>query len=228
MTSYLFWVCGYWLFSTIGKRMMNGMISCLVCLMKHRAILYDKDCQQASSRCLPCGRMPSGCWFVMQEVSPRLPICKRIDGSIPWGWQLGECEILQAGDVYNWLDSLQKVLLPLLALSLCRLGTLFWAIPLQTAVANKLLSAKGTFSCLSHLTPFLCGFTINFMQTATEWTFVNHRQSLSTHSTMSRSSNEVTSLLFPLVHQSTVVHSCQPLSTLSTRWQNKSPQNSPR
>ena len=33
---------------------------------------------------------------------------------------------------------------------------------------------------------------------------------------------------FPLVPQSTVVHSCQPLSTLSTRWQNKSPQNSPR
>ena len=121
---------------------------------------------------------------------------------------LGECEILQAGDVYNWLDSLQKVLLPLLALSLCRLGTLFWAIPLQTAVANKLLSAKGTFSCLSHLTPFLCGFTINFMQTATEWTFVNHRQSLSTHSTMSRSSNEVTSLLFSLSLIS------QPLSTL--------------
>ena len=33
---------------------------------------------------------------------------------------------------------------------------------------------------------------------------------------------------FPFVNQSTVVHSCKPLSTLSTRWQNKSPQNSPR
>ena len=37
---------------------------------------------------------------------------------------LGECKILLACDVYNWLDSLHKVLLPLLALSLCRLGTM--------------------------------------------------------------------------------------------------------
>ena len=67
---------------------------------------------------------------------------------------LGECEILLAGDVYNWLDSLQKVLLSLLALSLCRLGTMLWTIPLRTAVASELHSAEGTFSCLSHLTPF--------------------------------------------------------------------------
>ena len=38
---------------------------------------------------------------------------------------LGECKVLLAGDVYNWLDSLQKVLLLLLALSLCFLGTMF-------------------------------------------------------------------------------------------------------
>ena len=38
---------------------------------------------------------------------------------------LGECEILLAGDVYNWLDCLKKVLLPLLALSLCSLSTMF-------------------------------------------------------------------------------------------------------
>ena len=38
---------------------------------------------------------------------------------------LGECEIFLAGNVYNRLDSLQKVLLSLLALSLCRLGTMF-------------------------------------------------------------------------------------------------------
>ena len=121
---------------------------------------------------------------------------------------LGECKILLTGDVYNRLDSLQKVLLSLLALSLCRLGTMFWAIPLRTAVTCELLSTEGAFSCLSHLTPFLCGFTINFMQTTTEWTFVNHWQSLSTHSTMSRSSNEVTSLLFSLSSF------CQPLYTL--------------
>ena len=67
---------------------------------------------------------------------------------------LGECKILLAGDVYNRLDCLQKVLLFLLALSLCRLGTLFWAIPLRTAVTSELLAAEGAFSCLSHLTPF--------------------------------------------------------------------------
>ena len=38
---------------------------------------------------------------------------------------LGERKILLAGDVYNRLDYLQKVLLFLLALSLCCLGTLF-------------------------------------------------------------------------------------------------------
>ena len=38
---------------------------------------------------------------------------------------LGECKVLLAGDVYNWLDCLQKVLLSFLALSLCCLGTLF-------------------------------------------------------------------------------------------------------
>ena len=38
---------------------------------------------------------------------------------------LGECEILLAGDVYNRLESLQKVLLSLLALSLCRLRAMF-------------------------------------------------------------------------------------------------------
>ena len=61
---------------------------------------------------------------------------------------------------------------------------------------------------------FLCGFTINFLQTATEWTFVNHWHPLSTHSTMSRSSNEVTSLLLSLsfISQSlsTLVNLCQP------------------
>ena len=61
---------------------------------------------------------------------------------------------------------------------------------------------------------FLCGFTIYFLQTATEWTFVNHWQSLSTHSTMSRSSNEVTSLLFSLSSFCqllyTLVNLCQP------------------
>ena len=60
----------------------------------------------------------------------------------------------------------------------------------------------------------LCGFTINFLQTATEWTFVNHWHPLSTHSTMSRSSNEVTSLLLSLsfISQSlsTLVNLCQP------------------
>ena len=38
---------------------------------------------------------------------------------------LGECEILLAGNVYDWLDCLQKFLLFLFALSLCRLGTMF-------------------------------------------------------------------------------------------------------
>jgi len=38
---------------------------------------------------------------------------------------LGECKILLAGYVYNSLDCLQKVLLPFLALGLCRLGALF-------------------------------------------------------------------------------------------------------
>ena len=37
---------------------------------------------------------------------------------------LGECKILLAGDVYNRLDCLQKVLLLLLALSLYCLGTM--------------------------------------------------------------------------------------------------------
>ena len=38
---------------------------------------------------------------------------------------LGECEILLTCNVYDWLDSLQKVLLFLLALSLCCLGAMF-------------------------------------------------------------------------------------------------------
>ena len=67
---------------------------------------------------------------------------------------LGECKVLLACDVYNRLDCLQKVLLSFLALSLCCLGTMFRTIPLRTAVTSKLLAAEGTFSCLSHLTPF--------------------------------------------------------------------------
>ena len=67
---------------------------------------------------------------------------------------LGECKILLACNVYDRLDNFQKVLLFLLALSLCYLGTMFWAIPLRTTVTSELLSAEGTFSCLSHLTPF--------------------------------------------------------------------------
>ena len=67
---------------------------------------------------------------------------------------LGECEILLVGDVYNWLDCLQKVLLLLLALSLCFLSTMLSTIPLRAAVTSELLSTEGAFSCLSHLTPF--------------------------------------------------------------------------
>ena len=137
-------------------------------------------------------------------------------------------KILLAGDVYNRLDCLQKVLLPLLALSLCCLGAMFWTIPLRATITSELLTAEGAFSCLSHLTPFyvvLQSFHANRHG-------VNFRQSLTI---LVNSFHDVTFfkwghflVLFPLVLQSTVVHSCQPLSTLSTRWQNKSPQNSPR
>lgn len=61
----------------------------------------------------------------MQEVFLVYQLVNILTGASHEDGSLGECKVLLAGDVYNWLDSLQKVLLLLLALSLCRLGTLF-------------------------------------------------------------------------------------------------------
>ena len=105
----------------------------------------------------------SGCWqfpLVYQFVNV-LTRASHEDGS------LGEYKILLVGDVYNRLDCLQNVLLSLLTLNLCSLGTLFRAIPLRTAVTSEFLASEGTFSCLSHLTPFSVVYN-HFIQTATE------------------------------------------------------------
>ena len=61
-----------------------------------------------------CGQFP----LVYQLVNI-LAGASHKDGS------LGESEILLAGNVYNWLNCLQKILLLLLALSLCCLGAMF-------------------------------------------------------------------------------------------------------
>ena len=190
------------------------MTSCLVCLMKHQAILYDKDCMQASSRCLSCGWMTFGCWFGMLVASPRLPTCKRTDESIPWWWlpwRMWDTPGLRC----LWLAGLPS---KSPAVSSCA-----EPLPPRHSVLNntsanrccKWIPCRRRYIFLSFsFDSFLCGFTIIFMQTATEWTFVNHWQRLSTHSTMSRYSNEVTSLLLFLSVFSqplyTLVNLCQP------------------
>ena len=178
------------------------------------AILYDKDYLQASSQCLPCERMPFGCWFVMQAVYPRLPICKHTDVNIPWGWQPW-----RMWDTPGWrclLQAGQPSKSPVISSCVEPLP------PQHNALSNTSASRcyKWTPFRRRHIflsfsfDAILCGFTINFMQTATKWTFVNHWHPLSTHSTMSRSSNEVTSLLLSLsfISQSlsTLVNLCQP------------------
>ena len=49
MTSYLFRVCGYWLFSTKGKKKF-----CTACLLEHQAILDDKDHYAPLVKCPEC------------------------------------------------------------------------------------------------------------------------------------------------------------------------------
>ena len=141
---------------------------------------------------------------------------------------LGECKVLLAGDVYNRLDSLQKVLLPFLALSLCCLGALFEQYLCEPLLQVNSLPQK------AHFLVFLIWllFMWFYNQFHANRHGVNFRQSLTI---LVNSFHDVTFFKwdhflasFPLVLQSTVVHFCQPLSTLSTRWQNKSPQNSPR
>ena len=130
---------------------------------------------------------------------------------------LWKSEILLTCDVNGRLYCLDKVLLFLLALSLCRLGTMFWAILLRTAVASELLAAESTFSCLSHSIPnyvVLHSFRINHRAVNSckpMTTLVNSFHDIS----FFKRDHFLSS--FPLVFESTKVNVCKPLSTLSTR-----------
>src|SRR5574344_3032790 len=88
MTAYLFRVCGYCLSSTKGKKIMNEMVSCSISLMKHQAILYDKDLMQTTSRCHFCGQEPFGCSTVWLETSLDLQVYRYTDGCSLKGWLL--------------------------------------------------------------------------------------------------------------------------------------------
>ena len=123
-----------------------------------------KDFLQASFQCLPYGWMPSGCWFGMQEVYPRLPVCKRTDGSIPWGWQPW-----RMWDTPGW-RCLQQAGLP--SKSPVVSSCVEPLPPQHIALSNTSASRcyKWTPYRRRHIflsfsfDSFLCGSTINFMQ----------------------------------------------------------------
>ena len=140
----------------------------------------------------------------------------------------GQGEILLAGDVDDWLDCIQEVMLSFLALCLRCFGTFLAAVLLSTAVTGELPSAEGALSGLFHLDGILVvlqSFYCNPPQSE-RTSIIDNRCQLCPHCRIRQIPSSVPRI--PSVHESTHVNVCKPLSTPFTEWQKKSPQDSPR